>query len=852
MPFRIAVVTPRPLNDVQGGAENLWAGLTRSLSALQNVRADWIRVECREASLRELLESYQRFALLDLSGFDQVISTKYPAWAVRHTHHVVYMQHMLRGLYDTYPQHLGRRLSKSEMDLLERGALTQNLRWALDLASAPAWIHPANERAVSWALSDCPGGVAEIAGRLLALLTHVKSQPLEAFPGPFARACVRLLDAVALAPGRISRRYAISNLVAQREGYSPSGEPMRVIYHPTNTQVLPGPAQGRDIVLTASRLEHPKRIPFLLEAYRASGIQMPYWIVGDGPQRLEIESLAKEIPGVVVKGHLAEPDLVKAYQRALFVPFAPDHEDYGLITVEALLCGAAVLTTSDSGGPAEVIAHERTGLVQAPDVSALAEGFRRLAENPQWAAELAQSGARWAARLSWHSLATRLCDRRLRNRLKLVVCNTFPSEPTTGGGRLRIKGLYGALADHFDIHLLSLAHPSMPHHLRQHAEGLVEEFIPAEPDFMAAQAELESQVGVSCLDVAAAVYPSLLERYSRALARALGDAQAVVFSHPYCFPLYERLVQASPELARPVVYEAHNVEQDLKARMFGPTAEAAQAVRIIETRLLRRCCLLTGCSPEDLWYFKEIAQSQGFELSASVLVANGMEQPDAEALNPALTLSAEPPASPDATPLVALFMGSAHGPNTEAVEAIVRASHDERLNPRWRFVVLGSVGWPWVGSEKRARRVLGIDFESVVSEAEKLSWLAHAHVGLNPVLTGSGTNLKFAEYAVMGLPVLSTVFGARGGLWKPGQHYRPIPADTREQTTDALVASLNAFADDLSRAEARLALRRMAQAAQQIAGAHLGWGPISDEFAHALNLAIGQALQLSEVRDDQP
>ena len=31
-----------------------------------------------------------------------VISTKYPAWAVKHRCHIVYLQHTLRGLYDTY------------------------------------------------------------------------------------------------------------------------------------------------------------------------------------------------------------------------------------------------------------------------------------------------------------------------------------------------------------------------------------------------------------------------------------------------------------------------------------------------------------------------------------------------------------------------------------------------------------------------------------------------------------------------------------------------------------------------------------------------------------------------------
>ena len=37
-----------------------------------------------------------------------------------------------------------------------------------------------------------------------------------------------------------------------------------------------------------------------------------------------------------------------------------------------------------------------------------------------------------------------------------------------------------------------------------------------------------------------------------------------------------------------------------------------------------------------------------------------------------------------------------------------------------------------------------------------------ADIGLNPMVSGSGTNLKIPEYLAFGLAVLSTNFGARG------------------------------------------------------------------------------------------
>ena len=42
---------------------------------------------------------------------------------------------------------------------------------------------------------------------------------------------------------------------------------------------------------------------------------------------------------------------------------------------------------------------------------------------------------------------------------------------------------------------------------------------------------------------------------------------------------------------------------------------------------------------------------------------------------------------------------------------------------------------------------------------------------LNPMVSGSGTNLKMLEYAAAGLPIVSTFFGGRGGILQEGTHY---------------------------------------------------------------------------------
>ena len=80
----IAIVAPCPIPYMIGGAENLWSGLQRHLNEHTPHQAEIIKLPSRELSFWELIDSYRRFAELDLTGFDLVVSSKYPAWMVSH------------------------------------------------------------------------------------------------------------------------------------------------------------------------------------------------------------------------------------------------------------------------------------------------------------------------------------------------------------------------------------------------------------------------------------------------------------------------------------------------------------------------------------------------------------------------------------------------------------------------------------------------------------------------------------------------------------------------------------------------------------------------------------------------
>jgi glycosyltransferase involved in cell wall biosynthesis len=84
--------------------------------------------------------------------------------------------------------------------------------------------------------------------------------------------------------------------------------------------------------------------------------------------------------------------------------------------------------------------------------------------------------------------------------------------------------------------------------------------------------------------------------------------------------------------------------------------------------------------------------------------------------------------------------------------------------PGWSFVILGGCGQDL----EQAEGLENLVCPGLVTEEEKSLWLDEATLGLNVVASGSGTNLKLAEYAAWGLPVMASLLGARGWNWQEG------------------------------------------------------------------------------------
>lgn len=217
---------------------------------------------------------------------------------------------------------------------------------------------------------------------------------------------VLALERTALAEARAV--FATSGNVARRLRES-TGLDAEIMPHPPAPLAYRCDGYG-DFVFTVNRLAPEKRIDLLLEAVAAEpGLRVV--IAGDGPDRARLERLAHDrgLNGrAEFAGRVSDERLADLYARCLGVYYAPVDEDFGMVPFEAFLSGKPVLTTSDAGGPLDVVRDRETGLVVAPDAAEVARGLAWLSAHVDEARALGDAGRELARAVTWDACIDRL------------------------------------------------------------------------------------------------------------------------------------------------------------------------------------------------------------------------------------------------------------------------------------------------------------------------------------------------------------------------------------------------------------------------------------------------------------
>ncbi len=755
--MRIAIVAPSPIPFVMGGAERLWLGLQQHLNAVAGHDCELIKVPVREGNLLELVRAYRSFAELDLSHYDRVISTKYPAWAVSHPRHTVYMQHTLRGLYDTY--HFSGQPENMPAALSAYGPIRTDLLTLVD--EAPT----AND------------GLIDVLNQLeVALVNGTLDAELARFPGPVSRDVVHLLDRVAMHPARIERYAAQSHTVARRADYFPAGVSVEVAYPPP----LGGgfSSASDDFLFTASRLEHPKRIDMIIAAMQEVSSDIPLFIAGEGDDLARLKALAEPDPRIVFLGQISEDALRQHYASALAVPFVPYDEDYGYITIEAMLSGKPVVTTQDAGGPTEFVIDGETGRVVPPEASVLGQALDALVRDPAAARRMGQKAAAQVSAISWVAVERALLGEtssqpelpsgqpaRPKGRRRICGFSTFPVHPARGGGQQRVLNICRELSRTYDVEIIAFVEATEAGGTTELGPGLRETRVLKSPRQAEREAGLSADAGwLPVGDIAAGLHWRENTAFTEHAQKACSAADIIMLHHPY-------MVDAALEYGAGATLwlDAHNVELDLKRPVLEPHGAAEgllEAVEQLEARAWQAANFITACTRDDL---DRLQQLNGSSDALQTVLPNGYSRRAGHPISRAERNEAKRQLGREGV-FTALFIGSWHPPNIEAVQSIVTIAS---ALPDLEFWIVGSVCGAFAADDIPANlRLLG-----VVEDDELAALLSAADLALNPMQTGSGSNLKILDYIEHRIPLVSTAFGARGFGLDPGQHYQLAEPD---------------------------------------------------------------------------
>jgi glycosyltransferase involved in cell wall biosynthesis len=213
--------------------------------------------------------------------------------------------------------------------------------------------------------------------------------------GAYVREAIRQADRTYIGDARAV--YANSKTVAGRLKEH-CGLDSTPLYHPPHQADKFYSAQAEDYLLFPSRIGTMKRQELVVAALAltAQPVKVSFMGAADREEYArKLRDMARELgleERVRWLGPVSDEEKFRLYAHSLGVLFPPVDEDYGYITLEAMLSSRPVITCTDSGGPLEFVRDGQTGYVTHPTPEALAAAMDQLWEDRPQAKSLGEAG----------------------------------------------------------------------------------------------------------------------------------------------------------------------------------------------------------------------------------------------------------------------------------------------------------------------------------------------------------------------------------------------------------------------------------------------------------------------------
>lgn len=575
-----------------------------------------------------------------------------------------------------------------------------------------------------------------------------------------------------------------------------------------------GPEEG--FFFIPGRLHPWKRLDLLVSAVKSSRLDMRLKIAGVGEHEEGLRALIGDDERIELMGRISDADLIDNYARCLAVPFVTKREDYGYVTLEAFASGKAVVTCEDSGEPARFVVHGENGLVVPPTVDAVRGALEQLWLDRAEARNMGSAGRAVVENMSWRDTALALADAAMSDDgpqpaapIPVTVTDMQPIHPAIGGGRLRLLGLYHGMGH--DIACTYVGTYDWPGEaFRDHALSptLREIDVPlSDAHHNAARAYMEKAEGLNVIDLMFSQQAHLSPEYIEEVVRRIREAKVVVFSHPWVYPLVASHIRDN----QTVIYDSQNVEGYLRAQLIdrGNALQSAALRNVVsdELALARRADWILACSHEDLVRFHAL---YGISPERMRIVPNGVMAFAGAPATPERKKDARERLGLPLGAFIGIFIGSPYGPNVDA--AMFISDILAPLDPTTTYVIAGGVG------QTVTPRTENVRLTGHITDEEKADWFAASDFAVNPMMSGSGTNIKMFDFMAAGLPIITTETGARG-----------IDATSAE-----FMITSEATPDGMKRAVGELRRHRDPAAMSRAARAYVEEGFAWERISHAL------------------
>ena len=324
--------------------------------------------------------------------------------------------------------------------------------------------------------------------------------------------------------------------------------------------------------------------------------------------------------------------------------------------------------------------------------------------------------------------------------------------PQTFGGGLRIMSIYESLSRDFNINLVGVVGYGAAFEKREISTRLTVYLVPMSREYYELLTGEQKKAGGLLHDILLTDHYEMIPALVDLCRQLVSETDIFISSQPYFFKMMIEYCRG-----RELVYDAQNVDYDLKQSYFenpegNETAKRyLKMVYDVEALGCQKSGFILYVSGEDR---KNLCRIYGADQDKMVMVPNGIDVHACHFMPAPKRLEHRKNSASEKKQVV--FVGSAHGPNIEAAEFIVNemAAQNENI----QYTIIGNLQTVF----KDKPLPSNVRFTGMISAEDKERFYQTADLAVNPMFSGSGTNLKVLEYVAYGIPLVSTPFGMRG------------------------------------------------------------------------------------------